>query len=195
MLVVASVEQAETLLGAGQLCCPGCSGMLRAHGHGRARTLRGRDDERVTVRPRRARCPGCAATHVLLPACLVLRRADTAEGIGAALAAKARGAGHRPIAAELGRPVSTVRRWLRRAQGPHAVWLGEQGVQHAFRADPDILNTRLVWPTPLGHALNLLAGAALAYQARWDWHLPVWTLIGMITCGRLLPPPQPVRRT
>ncbi len=195
MIVVASAEQAEVLLGVGQLCCPDCPGMLRAHGHGRTRTLRGPGDEQVTVRPRRARCPGCTVTHVLLPASLVLRRADTAEGIGAALTARARGAGHRTIAARLGRPVSTVRRWLRRAQGEHAQWLGEQGVQHAYRADPDILNSRLVWPTPLGDALNLLAAAALAYQRRWDWQLPVWTLIGMITQGRLLPPPQPLQRT
>ena len=58
---------------------------------------------RVTVRPRRARCPGCAATHVLLPAGLVLRRADTVEAIGTALTANARGDGHRTIAARLAR--------------------------------------------------------------------------------------------
>jgi hypothetical protein len=92
-------------------------------------------------------------------------------------------------------PVSTVRRSLRRVQGEHTEWLREQGVQHAYRADPDILNSRLVWPTPLGDALNLLAAAALAYQRRWDWQLPVWTLIGMITRGRLLPPPRPPRHT
>lgn len=34
--------------------------------------------------------------------------------IGSALLAKAAGAGHRPIAAGLGRPASTVRGWLRR---------------------------------------------------------------------------------
>lgn len=132
---------------------------------------------------------GCAATHMLLPAALVLRRADTAQVIGTALASKARGDGHRTIAAQLGRPVSTVRRWLRRAREPHADWLQEQGVQHAYRADPDILNRDLVWPTTLGDALNLLAGAALACQQRWDSPLPVWTLIGMLTRGRLLPPP------
>ena len=93
------------------------------------------------------------------------------------------------IAAQLGRPVSTVRRWLRRAREPHTDWLHEQGVQHAYRADPDILNRDLVWPTPLGDALNLLAGAALACQQRWDSPLPAWTLIGIFTRGRLLPPP------
>ncbi|HEY5222795.1 MAG TPA: DUF6431 domain-containing protein [Microbacteriaceae bacterium] len=184
--MVASLEQAETMLHAGQLGCPGCTGVLAPHGHGRIRTVRGIGSARVTVRPRRARCPGCQATHVLLPAGLVPRRADTVEAIGAALTANARGDGHRMIAARLDRPVSTVRRWLRQARGSHAQWLQEQGVQHAFRTDPDILNHRMPWPSPLGDGLNLLAGAALACQRRWDSSLPVWTLIGMFTAGRLL---------
>lgn len=189
MIVVASPEQAEALLDAGKLGCPGCAGALRPHGYGRIRRVRSLGEAPVTVRPRRARCFSCAATHVLLPAGLVLRRADTVEVIGTALAAKARGDGHRTIAARLDRPVSTVRRWLRRARGPHADWMREQGVQHAYRADPDILNRDMVWPTTLGDALNLLAGAALTCQQRWDSPLPVWTLIGLFTCGRLLPPP------
>jgi len=99
---------------------------------------------RVWPSPQGARCFSCGATHVLLPAGLVLRRADTVEVIGTALAVKARGSGHRTIAARLGRPASTVRRWLRRTREPHADWLHEQGVQHAYRADPDILNRDLV---------------------------------------------------
>ncbi|WP_229662498.1 DUF6431 domain-containing protein [Agromyces bauzanensis] len=193
--MVASLEQAEAMLHAGQLDCPGCAGALSSHGHGRTRTVRGIGSARVILRPRRARCRACAATHVLLPAELVLRRADTVEAIGTALAAKARGDGHRTIAARLGRPVSTVRRWLRRARGSHAGWLQEQAVQHAFRTDPDVLNRRLPWPTPLGDALNLLAAAALACQRRWDSTLPAWTLIGMFTHGRLLPPPESPLRT
>jgi hypothetical protein len=51
---------------------------------------------------------------VLLPASTLLRRADTVAVIGWALLAKAAGAGHRNVAAALGRPVSTVRGWLRR---------------------------------------------------------------------------------
>ncbi|SHI99767.1 Homeodomain-like domain-containing protein [Tessaracoccus bendigoensis DSM 12906] len=143
MIVVASLQQAETLLDARQLACPSCDGALTPHGHGRTRTVRGVGTDRVTVTPRRTRCVSCVATHVLLPTYLVLRRADTVEVVGAALTAKARGDGHRTIAARLGRPVSTVRRWLRRAQdGSHPGWLREQGVQHAYRADPDILNCR-----------------------------------------------------
>jgi hypothetical protein len=51
---------------------------------------------------------------VLLPVSLLLRRADTAAVIGAALRAKAAGGGHRGIAEQLGRPPATVRGWLRR---------------------------------------------------------------------------------
>ena len=50
---------------------------------------------------------------MLLPAWCLARRADAAAVIGLALEAKAAGAGHRAIAARLGRPASTVRGWLR----------------------------------------------------------------------------------
>lgn len=64
--------------------------------------------------PRRTRCSGCGRTHVLLAASLLARRADDVAVIGAALLARAAGAGHRTIAAGNGRPASTVRGWLRR---------------------------------------------------------------------------------
>jgi hypothetical protein len=51
---------------------------------------------------------------VLLPVSVLLRRADAATVIGAALLAKAGGAGHRRIAVLLGVPSTTVRGWLRR---------------------------------------------------------------------------------
>ncbi|MFE7421053.1 helix-turn-helix domain-containing protein [Rhodococcus sp. NPDC057529] len=54
-------------------------------------------------------------THVLLPVTLLLRRAYLAELVWAALVARARGSGHRPIAQRLGIPGSTVRGWLRAA--------------------------------------------------------------------------------
>ncbi len=52
-------------------------------------------------------------THVLLPVSLLLRRAYSAELIWAALKAKAAGGGYRRIAAAVGVPACTVRRWLR----------------------------------------------------------------------------------
>src|SRR4029077_6954785 len=64
--------------------------------------------------PRRSRCHGCGATHVLLAVFALLRRHDVVEVIGAALAAGAGGAGHRRIAAKLDQPEGPVRGWLRR---------------------------------------------------------------------------------
>jgi hypothetical protein len=69
------------------------------------------------VRPRRSQCAGCGVTQVLLPVVALLRRADAAVVIGAALAAKAEGSGYRRIAAALGRPEETVWGWLRRFAG------------------------------------------------------------------------------
>lgn len=109
--------EVERRLGEGLLLCPGCEGRLSGWGWARARSVRGADGP-VRVRPRRAMCAdGCGGTHVLLPVTCWLRRADTVEVIGAGLAACAGGAGHRSIAAWLGRPVSTVRGWLRRFGG------------------------------------------------------------------------------
>jgi len=56
----------------------------------------------------------CAVTHVLLPVTVLGRRKDTAPVIWAGLVAGAAGAGHRRVADLLGRPVGTVRGWLRR---------------------------------------------------------------------------------
>ena len=53
---------------------------------------------------------------MLFPAWSVPRRKDAAEVITAAFVARAKGAGHRAIAAALRRPAATVRGWLRRAE-------------------------------------------------------------------------------
>jgi hypothetical protein len=100
--------EAERRLRAGELACP-CGGGLSPWGHARERVVRGVG----VLRPRRARCGRCQATHVLLTVSCLLRRADAVEVIGSALRAKASGQGHRCIAAGLGRPASTVRGWLR----------------------------------------------------------------------------------
>ena len=51
---------------------------------------------------------------MLLPVTVLLRRAYAVEVIGAAVVARAGGAGHRRIAEGLGVPAATVRGWLRR---------------------------------------------------------------------------------
>jgi hypothetical protein len=103
----------ETRLAGGQLACPtgACGEVLRPWGWARQRKVHGID---AALRPRRARCGSCLVTHVLLPVTVLLRRAYAADVIGAAVAARAAGAGHRLAGQRLGVPAATVRGWLRR---------------------------------------------------------------------------------
>jgi len=192
MVVVRPDVAAETLL-AGGLPCPLCRGVLRPFGNGRARTVRGIGADTVTVTPRRARCADCRVTQILLPTALTLRRADSTEAIGNALVAKAGGAGYRSIAIRFGRPESTVRRWLRGVREPHAQWLYRRGVDRAAAVDRELLVRPAPQRSVLGHALNLLAGAALRYRNRVGVAVPMWALIGSFAHGRLLAPPHPRR--
>jgi len=192
MVVARPDVAAETLL-AGGLPCPLCRGVLRPFGNGRARTVRGIGADTVTVTPRRARCADCRVTQILLPTALTLRRADSTEAIGNALVAKAGGAGYRSIAIRFGRPESTVRRWLRGVREPHAQWLYRRGVDRAAVIDRELLVRPAPQRSVLGHALNLLAGAALRFRNRFGVAVPMWALIGSFAHGRLLAPPYPLR--
>jgi hypothetical protein len=133
-------------------------------------------------------------THVLLPVTALLRRADTAAVVMAALAAKAdRGFGFRRIAAELARPGETVRGWLRRfaeraeaVRSTFTVWLRA--------VDPDPL-----MPDPAGgvfaDAVTVIAAVAVAVSARFG--LPMVSLAGVavaVSGGRLLAPGWPGER-
>ena len=103
---------------------PGLRRTAAALGARAQRTVRDRGTATLVLRPRRARCPACRATHVLLPALVAPWRADTTAGIGAALQASAAGAGYRRIAAQLDRLASTVRRWPHRVAARAAVgWI------------------------------------------------------------------------
>jgi transposase-like protein len=188
VIVVPCPERAERILQAGNMGCPRCPGRLRPFGHGRTRTVRGRGTATLRVTPRRARCGDCGGTQILLPTTLTVRRADSTEVIGAALAAKAGGAGFRAIAATLARPVSTVRSWLRRIPERHARWLYERAVDRAVQIDRELLVGPAQYPTVLGQALNLLAGAALRYRERLGLPDTPWALIGFFAQGRLLAP-------
>lgn len=178
----------EERLRSGRLACPGCSGVLAGWGRARARTVRGPDGG-VRVVPRRSRCTGCRATHVLLPVLLLVRRADTAAVIGAALAAKAAGGGHRRIAERLGRPAATVRGWLRRF-GARVEQVRVVFTLHARALAPDP-----VLPGPAGSgwgdAVAAVRAAAAAFTARFVLEVPVWQVAVAVSAGRLLSPVWP----
>jgi hypothetical protein len=190
VIIVLDPEQAEQDLTAGRLTCPSCAGVLRPWGWAPLRLIRHRDGTTRPVRPRRACCARCQATRVLLPAACQPRLADATEVIGAALAAKAAGLGHRRIATQLARPAATVRRWLRRARAQrHLTALYTAGVAYLDRYDPDILGTGLPpQPTRLGDALQALAAAVYAYRRRVNRTVDGWALVGAFTAGRLLAP-------
>jgi len=178
----------ERMLETGGLACPLCGGRLAGWGHARRRTVFGPGRKPFLVRPRRSRCRSCRATHVLLPARLLLRRADEAAVIGAGLAAAALGRGHRRAAALLGVPEGTVRGWLRRFAGR-----AEQ-VREAFTRAAAGLSADPVPPepcgSPAGDAVAAVAAAASAAAGRWPALLAVspWLVASAVTDGSLLSP-------
>ncbi len=174
----AEVERA--LLG-GQLACPDCTGRLRPWGSARWRDVRRRADVERR-RPRRSRCGGCENTHVLISADCLLRRRDLAEVIGAALAAKAAGLGHRR-AGPAAVPVSTVRGWLRRfATNAEAIRIFFTVLAHDL--DP-LLAPLVAMPTVVGDAVEAIAGAARAASLRLAPVEP-WRFASGASRGRLL---------
>lgn len=151
-------------------------------GHARRRRIRGVG----WVRPRRARCGRCSVTHVLLAVSCLLRRADGVEVIGAALRQKAAGAGHRAIAARLGRPVCTVRGWLRAFAG-NAEAVRARFTTLLVELDP------LTGPLPVGRsvfadAVEVIGGCAAAARRRLGvvGAVSAWQLAAAVTDGRLL---------
>lgn len=201
--VEADAAGVERRLVEGRIRCPGCGERLAGWGHARARVVRGVDRVRRLV-PRRARCRGCGVTHVLLPVFVLLRRADTVEVIGAAIEARAAGAGARAIAAVLGRAVETVRGWLRRLSGRLGTtrgWLTAVAVEAAV--DPGAAEV----PAPAGSGwadlVTAARAAASAIATRFAGASPtfgagepgVWRTVAAASSGRLLAPswPSPAR--
>lgn len=123
---------------------------------------------------------------MLLPALWLLRRADAVAVIGAAVEAKASGSGHRSIAAGLGRPVWTVRGWLRRfaARAEHT---RAEFTRLLHALDP-------VAPAPasrgsvVADALEAIGRAAAAAVVRLSPVAP-WEFAARASAGRLLAPP------
>jgi len=177
----------ENALRDGLVGCPrtGCGGLLRCWGWARERAVRGVG----VVRPRRGRCAGCLGTQVLLPASVLLRRADAVTVIGAALLAKAQGSGHRRIARGLGLPASTVRGWLRRI----GVVAGR--VLAVLAAAAAELGVEFIPPAPtvgpLAAVVELVGALARGVARRLRGSSSPWRLAAVITGGRLLAPHGP----
>lgn len=190
VIMVADPSAVGEELAASSIRCPSCpAGRLRPWGYARARVVRGHGGTRRTVRPRRGRCPACATTQVLLPADLLPRHADTVQVVVSALLAKVAGAGHRRIAADVGVPVDTVRRWLGRVRA-RADWLRCEATRLAIEFDP---LAPAIEPTGsgLGDALTALGHAVAAARRRLGVTMTPWQLIGGITRGQLLTPTWP----
>lgn len=185
-MVMVGTDRAEVerSLVSGELACPSCQGVLAPWGHARSRSSRGPDGT-VKHRPRRARCTECRGTHVLLARVWLWRRADAVSVIGAALEAKAAGAGHRSIATGLGRPATTVRGWLRRfaARAEHTRAEFTR-LLHAFDPVAPALAPR---GSVAGDALEAIGRAAAAAVVRLSPVAP-WEFAARVTGGRLLAP-------
>lgn len=191
MTVEADPVLVERRLAEGRLACPGCEESLRPWGWARAREVLG---IAATLRPRRARCSGCLLTHVLLPATVLLRRAYRADVIGAAVAARAVGGGHRSVATGLGVPAATVRGWLRRLASrlePVRVFF----VQVAVRAGVDVAVPAAVG-CPWRDLLAALGAASAALSSRFGpvgvlGAVTAWQVAVGCSAGRLLAPGWP----
>ncbi len=158
--------------------CPACGAPTQAW-HGYWRHLRDVGDRLIWIP--RVRCSRCGRTQALLPWFVLPWRWDAVTWIGRALELAAQGLGHRPIAAVLARPETTVRGWLRRLR------LGAPELTRRLLAEA----VRAGWsgfelPVP---PLPRLAAAVRARAAQWlRRHGPAdgWWVANLVTGGALL---------
>jgi len=180
--VRAEVALVEAELVGGRLGCPACLAVLGPWGFARERVLRCRDGDRW-LRPRRARCRGCAGTHVLLPDLALARRRDEVAVIGAALEAKIAGEGFRRIAERLGACPETVRGWLRRF-ARRAELIRAHFTRCAVVLDPE-LGPVLSAGGGIADALEAIAVAVRAWVLRFGPVDP-WQVVSRLSGGLLL---------
>ncbi len=183
-MLIVCVEQArvESELVAGVLSCPSCRATLGPWGHARERVLRCLSGDRL-LRPRRARCRGCAGTHVLLADIALLRRQDEVAVIGQAIEASASGEACWRIAARLGLPAGTVRGWLRRF-AVRALEIRAHFTRWAFVLDPE-LGPIVPAGGVVADALEAIAVAVRAWVLRFG-PAPVWRIVSALSAGGLL---------
>lgn len=182
LIVCAEQARVERELVAGVLSCPSCRGVLGPWGHARERVLRCVAGDRW-LRPRRARCRGCAGTHVLLPEVVLLRRGDEVSVIGAAIEAKVAGEGYRRIAGRLWVHADTVRGWLHRF-AERAELIRAHFTRCAVVLDHE-LGALLPAGSGIADALEAIAVAARAWVLRFGPGDP-WLLACRLSGGLLL---------
>lgn len=182
LIVGAEQARVEAELAGGALLCPSCRGRLGRWGYARGRVVRCAAGDRW-LRPRRARCRGCAGTHVLLPDLCLLRRRDEAAVIGRAIEAKIAGAGHRAIAERLGVPRDTVRGWLRRFVA-RAGRVRAHFTRWAVVLDPE-LGPVMPAGSGVADALEAIAVAVRAWVLRFG-PVGVWRIAAVLSGGTLL---------
>jgi hypothetical protein len=191
--VEADQVRVELRLASGQVVCPGCLGALRPWGWARPRGVHGLVG---VLHPRRARCPVCLVTHVLLPVTVLLRRAYAVEVIGAALVARAGGSGHRVIGPTLGVPAATVRAWLR-VMGARLETARTWLLQVAHRAGVDQAVPKALG-SPWRDVLAALDAASRAVTGRFGVFgvlgpVTAWQVAAACSAGRFLSPGWPPR--
>jgi transposase-like protein len=183
VLIVGTDESAvEADLVNGRLNCPNCGSGLRPWGHVVERDVR---SVAMTERRsfRRSICRSCGGTHVLVHEDTLVRRRDSAEVVGMALVAKARGDGHRRIARALGRPASTVRGWLRRFASRAGV-IREHFTRWAHVVDPTH-DDRAVGESGFSDAVSAIGVLGMVAVRRFGPR-PVWSMASVVTGGGLL---------
>ena len=126
----------------------------------------------------------------MLPAGMLARRADSVDVVGKALVAKASGWGARPISVLVGRPLGTVRGWLRRFAVKAELlraWFIRLLV--AVAADPVVPDAA---GSVFADAVAAIGAAVRAVAARFAVLVVTpWRIAGAVLHGGLLSPGRP----
>jgi hypothetical protein len=172
------------------------AGQLQRH-HARIRSVRV-TAFRLSLPHRRtasfcpARCLAGASPRRCAPGSTRVRvhcEAPTRSRSWRAFVGSAQGRSHRTIAADLGLPDDTVRRWIRRVSG-RADRLRTTGIM-AARIFDAMFDPPLPTETgsPLAEAISALGGAVAAARRMFGPIATPWELLAIIAKGHLLAPP------